>query len=86
MTQHVNAQGAVEHCCMGSFYDVGCTPDCKTNSRPHSGFEDIPIREICRDRGHAAPNMLVVPNGKRYRHVCPACGAVQYLYQRGVTL
>jgi hypothetical protein len=28
----------------------------------------------CRHPGHQPPSMIVIPPGKRYRHVCPGCG------------
>lgn len=45
-------------------------------------FFDIPvqkpawaIRPECRHPEHKAPDGLHIPQGKGYRHVCPACGA-----------
>lgn len=52
------------------------------DEEPGSGFEDIPGWEKggdCMHRGHEPPNMLYVPPGKRYRHVCPGCGKVTYI-------
>lgn len=51
-----------------------------------SGFEDLPRDTRCKHDEHGPPTMLCVPEGQRYRHVCPACGAVSYLYPRGVSL
>lgn len=51
-----------------------------------SGFEDLPPDTRCRSDEHRPPNMICVPEGKRYRHICPACGAVSYIYPRGVRL
>lgn len=57
-----------------------------------SGFEDLPKHMVfntirpCNDKEHNAPGLLYVPEGKRYRHVCPKCGNTQFLYPRGVSL
>lgn len=39
-----------------------------------SGFEDDPLPNWCRHPGHNFPTHLCIPVGKKYRHVCPACG------------
>ena len=45
-----------------------------------SGFEDDPgAIEPCLHPEHNPPTHLCIPAGKVYRHVCPACGAVQVL-------
>lgn len=44
-----------------------------------SGFFDLPRPAICNDPAHLAPSHLYIPPGRGYRHVCPACGAVQIL-------
>lgn len=60
-----------------------------------SGFEDVDhpdnpswVKQLdekrCRDPEHHAPGMLLVPAGKRYRHVCPTCGHIEYLEHRPV--
>lgn len=65
----------------------------KMDDKQKSGFEDVePIEnpswtkssdvQRCRDPEHHAPGMLVVPQGKRYRHVCPTCGHIEYLEHR----
>lgn len=41
-----------------------------------SGFEPIEINRICTDREHDGPNMLYVPPGQIYKHVCRSCGNV----------
>ena len=56
--------------------------DKNTNS---SGFEDIDDidwnrYENCNHPSHNPPTHLYIPFGKRYRHVCPACGFTYYLY------
>lgn len=55
------------------------------NKKEKSGMEDLPegqfsVRLLCRDPQHNPPTMIVIPRGKRYRHVCPSCGVVSYLY------
>ena len=51
-----------------------------------SGFEDYPAfpwqesRTQCPDSRHDPPGMMVVPDGKRYKHTCPTCGKVSYIY------
>ena len=64
-----------------------------TNRKEHveshakSGFEDDPyFNEICRHPEHEPPNMLVIPEGMIYRHVCPGCGKTTILRSHGVTL
>ena len=44
--------------------------------KEQSGFEDIPIQEVCRNPSHNPPSHLYIPPGKQYRHVCPGCGHV----------
>lgn len=51
-----------------------------------SGWEDDPTPPVCRDPGHEAPNMLYVPPGKQYRHVCPTCGYTVILRSQQHTL
>lgn len=59
-----------------------------SDEKQQSGFEDveptmyepwIKQKDICRDPENHAPGMIVVPQGKRYRHVCPTCGHVEYI-------
>lgn len=52
-----------------------------------SGFEDwSPLDfggdRLCYDENHNPPMHLVVPEGKRYRHVCPTCKQIKYLYPK----
>lgn len=56
------------------------------STRPKSGFEPDPESqsEPCRDPGHEAPTHLYVPAGQRYRHVCPGCGRMVFLYPANV--
>lgn len=39
-----------------------------------SHFEDDPLNQFCMDKSHNPPSHLYIPQGKRYVHVCPACG------------
>lgn len=44
-----------------------------------SGFEDDPEcaeYNPCASYSHNPPTGLVVPRGKRYRHVCPGCSTL----------
>lgn len=41
-----------------------------------SGFFDLPDYSGCTDPSHKMPSHMVIPAGKGYRHVCPACGKV----------
>lgn len=56
------------------------------NKKEKSGMEDLPkddyfnIKLLCRDPRHNPPAMIVIPKGKKYRHICPSCGEVYYLY------
>lgn len=51
-----------------------------------SGFEDwFPPNfedrdHYCNDIDHNPPMNLLVPLGKRYKHICPTCKKIQYLY------
>ena len=38
------------------------------------GYEDDDLPSICRNPSHNPPTGLYIPEGKRYRHICPACG------------
>jgi hypothetical protein len=44
-----------------------------------SGFEDDPEPQPCAHQEHNPPSHMVVPVGKRYRHVCPGCGSQAFL-------
>jgi hypothetical protein len=51
-----------------------------------SGFEDDPrVQDFCTSVSHTPPTHMVIPNGKRYRHVCPDCGHTQYIYSNNIT-
>lgn len=55
-----------------------------------SGFEDLnePKNwhdyDRCLDQEHSPPSHIYIPVGKRYRHVCPTCRNVQYVYSSDV--
>lgn len=53
--------------------------------KPKGGFEDVPVQHLCRDAEHSPPTMIVIPAGKRYRHVCPTCGAQAFIYGASIT-
>jgi hypothetical protein len=46
-----------------------------SDKQKKSGFEDDPSMVTpCYHPDHNPPMHLVIPAGKRYRHVCPGCG------------
>lgn len=51
-----------------------------------SGYEDDDMPIMCRNPSHNPPGGLYIPEGKRYRHVCPGCGFTVVLRHSGVTL
>lgn len=46
----------------------------KLNEKERSHFENIQKEITCKDPDHKPPMHLHIPNGKRYIHICPACG------------
>ncbi len=50
------------------------------------GFFDLPKAAHCRRPDHNFPNMLYIPPGKGYRHICPGCGHVSVCLGSNVTL
>lgn len=38
------------------------------------GFFDLPKEKTCKHPEHKPPMHIYIPQGKGYRHVCPACG------------
>lgn len=44
------------------------------SSFSESGFFDLPQNRVCSHPSHNPPSHIVIPQGKGYRHVCPACG------------
>ncbi len=44
-----------------------------------SGFFDLPQAVKCKHPEHNPPSHIHIPQGKGYRHVCPACGDVAIL-------
>lgn len=51
----------------------------KEDDHSESGFEDDEKYPHCFSAGHNPPNFMVIPYGKRYRHVCPSCKQVSYI-------
>ena len=51
-----------------------------------SGFEPDMRSGYCRHAEHLPPSHLHIPEGKQYRHVCPACRAQFVLRSNGATL
>jgi len=59
------------------------------NKYPKGGFEDEPKDawpKPCLDREHQPPGHMVIPAGKLYRHVCPACGWQVVIHSRSMHL
>lgn len=54
------------------------------SNRFGSGIEPIPEgfppTWNCFDTQHSPPTMLSIPSGYRYRHVCPSCRLLSYVY------
>lgn len=45
-----------------------------------SGFFDLEKElKTCKSPNHDLPKHLVIPQGKGYQHVCPACGNIQII-------
>lgn len=55
----------IQKCRHGRNFCMGCHA---------SGFEDDAVLDGCRHAQHNPPEHMVIPSGKRYRHVCPGCG------------
>lgn len=68
-------------------FEHGCPDDFigSPNPKRQSGFEDIPAVERCLDSSHEPPTHLHIPQGKRYRHVCPSCGYTVVLQPPQIT-
>lgn len=47
--------------------------------------DDDEFVQPCLNPEHAPPTMLYIPPGKKYVHVCPACGYTVTLRGSGVT-
>jgi len=46
------------------------------SDKPKSGFEaDDQWKKICFHPEHQPPMHLHIPQGQKYKHVCPECGA-----------
>ena len=58
----------------------------KINKELRSGFEDDPIiLNACQSFQHRPPSHIHIPLGRRYRHVCPDCGYITYIYPNDIT-
>lgn len=58
-----------------------------SSGKGRSGFEPINhLTKRCTDPEHTPPSHMVIPQGMRYRHVCPSCGETQYIYPVETTL
>ena len=58
-------------------------------AKPIGGFEDIPESDWpkpCRHPQHEPPTHIVIPSGKRYRHICPGCDRELAIYPSEVYL
>jgi hypothetical protein len=53
--------------------------------KTHSGFFDLPKDKTCKHPEHKPPMHINIPQGKGYRHVCPACGAESVLIPPQIT-
>lgn len=50
------------------------------------GFFDLPEPKVCNDPDHNFPNMMVIPAGQGYTHVCPKCGYTVTITNPGIRL
>lgn len=58
----------------------------KYHDKKQSGLEDDPwVMNQCIDPSHNPPNMICIPQGKIYRHICPRCGKESILRRMNVT-
>jgi len=48
-------------------------------------FEDIPKPDMCMHPEHNPPQHIVIPQGKKMVHVCPACSKRQEIMPMHVT-
>lgn len=55
-------------------------------SKKDSGFFDLPTKNECKDKEHNPPSMILIPQGKGYRHVCPSCGKVSIVIPQQISL
>ena len=66
-----------------------CTGKCRENplEKALGGLEDDPdyVRP-CMHPAHNPPTHIYIPEGKRYRHICPACGKEQIIKASRVTM
>ena len=57
--------------------------------RKYSYMEDEPKHWNgieCGHSEHNPPNMIVIPEGKIYHHICPACGKESIIHSNWPTL
>jgi predicted RNA-binding Zn-ribbon protein involved in translation (DUF1610 family) len=38
------------------------------------GFFDLPKVQTCKSNEHNPPTHIHIPQGKGFKHICPACG------------
>lgn len=50
-----------------------------------SGFFDLDNVSQCKHPEHDPPSHIHIPEGKGYRHICPACGKVSTLIPPHIT-
>jgi len=50
------------------------------------GFFELPKEKKCNHLNHEPPQHIYIPQGKGYRHVCPACGAESVLIPPQISL
>lgn len=49
-------------------------------------FFDLPTDQTCQHPAHFPPMGLYIPQGKGYKHTCPACGHTQTVVPTQVTM
>lgn len=60
--------------------------DIKAEPRPQPGIEDDPDYKMpCTNPGHHPPSHICIPQGKQYRHICPACGETRIIKPINIT-
>lgn len=50
------------------------------------GLFDLPKVQRCKHPSHNPPTHIHIPQGKGYRHVCPACGNSQDIVPLQISL
>lgn len=56
--------------------------DVLKKQKEKSGFFDLPKDVMCKDPSHNPPNMISIPYGQGYKHVCPSCGSVKLIINK----